>query len=173
MEPVKVRSRAEFCKTHLDKICFWDSAVYSIVETDAPNGQHGASVEIGEISSLVYRRLCPDLSFDYKLINATEYLAVHGNVLRTSGNTSIDHDSPSPGPLLFAELQCTVQLVFNAPPVTITKVVEVTVLDKNDNYPEVHNGALQYTMPDPHFKKVSELIFLPNIRPPNKVLHPY
>lgn len=113
-------------------------------------------MEIGEVSSLVYRRLCPDLSFDYRLANATEYLAMHGNVLKTLPNKSIDHDSLRPGPELLANIQCIVQLAFDVPPVTVEKVVKVTVLDKNDNYPKIHNGAMHFMMPDPHFKKVSE-----------------
>lgn len=156
VQPVKVQSRHEFCKSHLEKICFWDSAIYSIVETDARNGRtRSPIVEIGEVSSLVYRRLCPDLSFDYRLANATDYLAMHGNILRTAGNKSLDHDSQEPGPELFANLQCTVQLAFDEPPVNIYKVVQVVVLDKNDNYPEIHNGVMDYTIADPHFKKVS------------------
>lgn len=156
VQPVKVRSKQEFCKTHLDKICFWDSAIYSIVETDAPKtAAPQPSVDIGEVSFLVYRRLCPDLSFDYRLVNATEYLSMHGNVLKASGNKSIDHDSLQPGPVLFAKLQCSVQLAFDTPPVNVSKVVQVNVLDKNDNYPELHNAAERYQMDDPHFKKVS------------------
>lgn len=160
VQPVKVPSRKEFCKTHLDKICFWDSAIYSIVETDALDEETSPSiVSIGEVSSLVYRRLCPDLSFDYRLVNATEYLDMHGNILKTTSIKSIDHDTLAPGPVLFAQLQCTVQVAFDAPPVTMAKVVQVNVLDKNDNYPKIHNSALYYRMPDPHFKKVSPVGF--------------
>lgn len=168
VQPVKVKSRIEYCKTHLDEICFWDSAMYQIVETDAPEHeqQKSASVEIGEVSSLVYRRLCPDLSFNYSLVNATEYLDMHGNILKTSSSnkSAIDHDTLAPGPVLFANIKCMVQLEFNALPVTVTKVVQVTVLDKNDNYPEIHNVAQHYRMEDPHFQKVSPVGNRINIR---------
>lgn len=152
---VKVHSRGDFCKTHLETICFWDSAVYSIVETDALDNQPPPVVEIGELSSLIYRRLCPDLKLDYSLVNATEYLNIHGNLLTSSRKQAIDHDSLHPGPVLYAELKCSVQLAFDTPTVNITKVVQVTVLDKNDNYPELHNGAFHFMMADPQFKKVS------------------
>lgn len=159
VQPVKVQSRAEFCKNHLETICFWDSAMYSIVETDTLEDRRPAptsAIEIGGVSALFYRRICPDLKLDYNLGNATDYLNIHGHVLRTSQLRSIDHDSlnPGPGPVLFVQLQCTVQIDFETAPTKIMKAIQINILDKNDNYPVLHNGKHNHYMPDPHFKEV-------------------
>lgn len=164
--PVKVQSRSQYCKAYLEQICFWGSSTtFSIVETDVQDSTRPKQVvNVGEVSSLVYRRLCPDLSFEYALENATEYLEVHGNMLRTTRSKAIDHDTNNPGPALLVKLNCNVKLAFDTPIVTISQVVQVNILDKNDNYPEHHNSERNIYLKDPHLKNVSAYLCNLNTR---------
>lgn len=154
----KVISRTAFCQNNLETICFWDSAVYSIAETDSLDSAATPPVfDIGQVSGLVYMRLCPDLKLDYSLENGTEYLRLHGNTLQTSGIKPLDHDSFKPGPILNMKINCKVQVAFNKDPTTLAKVIQLNILDKNDNYPERHNGLNRFNIGDPNYTKVGEM----------------
>lgn len=157
IKPLPVKSRTDFCNNYLERVCFWDSVTYSVTETDSIYKEAQGSVEIGELSPLAYRKLCPDVKVEYFLKNATQYLKVHGNILRTNASSTIDHDSYNPGPLLLAAVNCVVQKYFNSAPVTYLRVLRINVLDKNDNYPQIHNGNFEQRLLDPHFQAVSEI----------------
>lgn len=153
---IKDVSRKKYCDNYQEAICFWDSAVYSIVETDTRNASKiPSSVDIGQISNTIYQRICPKYNRVYTLGNATQYVNIKGNFLRT-GELPLDHDSSSPGPVLDIQINCAIQ--GESKPRTVTKVIRLNILDKNDNYPEKHNGVETYKTTDPNFTKVTEWI---------------
>lgn len=77
---------------------------------------------------------------------------IRNNIVYTKRR--IDHDSLSPGPSLFAAIQC--EVVQNQVVHDTNKVIRFTILDRNDNAPELHKDKRNITvqLDSPYFNKV-------------------
>lgn len=75
----------------------------------------------------------------------------------------IDHDSLTPGPSLFAAVRC--EVVQNQVVHDTEKVIRFSILDRNDNAPELHNDKRNVTvhLDSPYFNKVIVLKVIKNI----------
>ncbi|XP_058819026.1 uncharacterized protein LOC131681941 [Topomyia yanbarensis] len=139
---------ANYCETRLDEICFWKAASYKISENEPPG------FEIGPLGPKLYQQLCRTKSVTYALTNGTAYLYERNGSIYSS--TFLDHDSPRPGPLLRANVRCTVEMGGKNIPLLLNRTVDVTVLDRNDNRPRVEhatNTHIELHLDDPHISR--------------------
>lgn len=87
---------------------------------------------------------------------ATEYLKIKKNKIFTT--IPYDHDKIQPGPKFKAHVQCQVRYKkVNQNFLEFNKILEISVLDRNDNPPIVQNDvnkAMVIDLDDPHFIKV-------------------
>lgn len=91
-------------------------------------------------------------SFTYFILG-TEYVRIKGNALYTLAG--MDHDTLDPGPKLHVHVQCEVlNLITNLLSIT-GRVLEINVIDRNDNLPELQDEHDRMVMlNDPHFRQV-------------------
>lgn len=88
-------------------------------------------------------------------ILGTTYFSIRNNRLYT--NTRIDHDTKAPGPQMAARVQCQVTQRHNSVIQLRERILHFTVLDRNDNLPELHTPAnnISVTLDNPYFHNVS------------------
>lgn len=91
---------------------------------------------------------------------ATTYFSIHNNRLFTK--TRIDHDTRSPGPQMTARVQCQVTQRRNSVIQLRDRLLHFTVLDRNDNSPELHTADNNVTvmLDNPYFRNVSVVIII-------------
>lgn len=139
-------------------MCFGDKMIYSITETDTMLDENIPAFQIGEFSPPIYQKLCPEFKIAYQLLNGSQFIEVQRNELKTLANVPLDFDSHNPGQVLVAAVNCTVRNEALKNTTTISRDIRVHILDKNDNFPELHNGAFSYNLEDPHFTKVGIIV---------------
>lgn len=66
INPLPLSNVHEFCQ-EIDKICFWDSILYTVVENNA-------NLMLGAIGPVKYRKICPQYDIKYRLLNGKQYL---------------------------------------------------------------------------------------------------
>lgn len=90
---------------------------------------------------------------------ATDFLSIHGDDhLAISPTMAIDHDTMSPGPQLSANVQCRVTRKGNAVMRNLNRRLDLTILDRNDNAPELHSSDtnISVQLKEPYYSKVSK-----------------
>lgn len=69
--------------------------------------------------------------------------------------TRFDHDSMNPGPSTATNVQCQVTERISGIVQISEKILQITVLDKNDNPPQLQTDELvTIKLNDPHFHQV-------------------
>lgn len=172
-----VRTMAEYCE-NISNLCFWETAAYKIAENSVEWNQ-----SVGDLGPNIHKYLCPEYSVKYVLLNgetlknyiyfveegykeqiffvffctflATTYFSIHNNRLFT--NTRFDHDTNAPGPQMTARVQCQVTQRRNSVIQLRDRLLHFTVLDRNDNQPELHSSEsnISVQLDSPYFRNVS------------------
>lgn len=136
-----------FCEEHTEGICFWESATYRIRENEP------AGFNVGPLGPALYQQLCRTHSPSYSLSDGTvphhQYIQVRDGSIYS--NTTLDHDSPRPGPVLQAGVRCAVQIGKRT--LVHNRTIDIVVLDRNDNRPHLEHANdthIELYLDDPH-----------------------
>lgn len=83
---------------------------------------------------------------------------VRSNIVYTKRR--IDHDSLAPGPSLNAAVRC--EVVHNQVVHDTEKMIRLSILDRNDNAPELHmdNRNVTVQLDSPYFNKVIDNYYI-------------
>ena len=142
-----------YCLMEMQKLCFWENASYEVTE-NINNSTIFQPQKIGEFASKGLQILCPQYQFDYQFTSPNNYLAIINQTLYTKMN--LDHDSFQPGPNINANVKCTIRMGANSIFKEFQKVINITVLDRNDNRPEFQEKSkLTFWLENPHYNEVS------------------
>ncbi|XP_059619211.1 uncharacterized protein LOC132263457 [Phlebotomus argentipes] len=149
VSPMKITSLEEFCRKNGELFCFWDSVTYAIPESTKASGK---MEEIGPLAPAFLRKICPNVSTKYKLINGSDFLDIRGGFLMRI--SPLDHDTLNPGPTISPHVQCSVTTASHALSETFNRVLTVNILDRNDNPPQRQDDhRITIDISDPHFTK--------------------
>ncbi|XP_054743342.1 proto-oncogene tyrosine-protein kinase receptor Ret, partial [Anastrepha obliqua] len=154
---VTPQAEAEYC-SHLENVCFWAAAKYTIVENATTNVFSKAGgmdafepVRVGTLNPRATRYLCPTMDVKYTLKSGGKYFTLKNNELYTKMPLDYEYFNTTN---FAVTVGCTVKMSEERE-VTFNKTLHVALLDRNDNGPELQQNEKEYNfvLDNPHFKQ--------------------
>ncbi|XP_063699474.1 uncharacterized protein LOC134830049 [Culicoides brevitarsis] len=151
LTPIEPANVEEFCDKYTSKLCFFDSVLYNIPENNR------LMEEVGVLGPTAYKKICPQATIEYAMMNGTDYFTVINDTLITKN--ALDHENFNPGPEITIKVQCNVQSHAKSTIHTHFHTFAVNILDLNDNGPveQVPDKIFEAKVEFSQFRKDDEL----------------
>lgn len=134
----------EYCQ-NLKNICFWSAARYTVLEDDVQmkgkDGQDFKPIQVGTLNPRGAKYLCPHLDLKYELLNGTDLFTLRNNYILTRRSLDYETLDGMHRTNLSVAVSCLVK-VSASQSKEFRKIVNIQIIDRNDNGPELRNNSM-------------------------------